>query len=262
MICHDPDIWRALRDKQQALREKQRGFLLNPFRFGGGGGGGTDPNFANVVTLLHFDGSNGSTTITDNAPTPKTWTCFNSSQLSTVQQKFGPTSLSQTTANSRIEAPDDVDWDFGTGDFTIEAWVYTTTIAAGQGVIISRQEGGANMALQFRRNAAALDFIGRNTGGGGLVTVTASGFFAVNTWYHAAACRSGTTLRIFKDGTQVASGTVTNNFDSNRQMVVGAVNDGTVASSFIGYIDDVRMTKGVARYTANFTAPTAAFPDS
>ncbi len=227
----------------------------------GYGGAGAVP-FSAVVALLHMNGTNGQTTFPDTSTNTKTFTAAGNAQLSTAQIKFGATSLFLDGTGDYIEAPDSADWDLGTGDFTFEAWVYTTTIAAGQGTVFARQEAGSNMVMQIRRNAANLDFIARNTGGGGLVVITATTFFAINTWYHLAVSRNGSTVRIFKDGTQVATGTASNTLDSNRPMSIGVVNDTTLAGFWTGYIDEARITKGFGRYTSNFTAPTAEFPDS
>ena len=77
------------------------------------------------------------------------------------------------------------------------------------------------------------------------------------TWTHIAITRSGTTARMFYDGTQVASATTAHDF-VDAAFYIGQ--DGG-SNAFIGYIDDLRITKGYARYTANFTPPTAAFPN-
>ena len=78
-----------------------------------------------------------------------------------------------------------------------------------------------------------------------------------NTWHHVAVTRQGTTWRIFKDGTQENTWTSSSDLGSTRQMFIGRLVNGT-DYNFIGYISDARVTKGLARYTANFTPPTAA----
>jgi hypothetical protein len=96
-------------------------------------------------------------------------------------------------------------------------------------------------------------------GSSGTLTGVA-GTINTGTWYHYAASRSGNTLRIFLNGTQTTSATVTGSYTNS---AVGLrVGDDPVGSNpaFNGYLQDVRITKGYARYTANFTPPTAAFP--
>ncbi|MBK6587935.1 MAG: LamG domain-containing protein [Acidobacteria bacterium] len=84
---------------------------------------------------------------------------------------------------------------------------------------------------------------------------------SANTWYHLAATRQGSTYRLFVDGTQVATTTSSITIHDNaNSLYIGTSTDGST-SPVNGYIDDLRITKGVARYTANFTPPAAAFPE-
>jgi hypothetical protein len=99
---------------------------INPYSFAA-----TDPNFADVSLLLHGDGTNGSTTITDNSPSPKTVTAFNSAAISTDQSRFGGSSLffpggSITGTSHRLESASNANFQFGSGDFTIELWLNAT----------------------------------------------------------------------------------------------------------------------------------------
>jgi len=85
-----------------------------------------------------------------------------------------------------------------------------------------------------------------------------SSVITLNTWQHFALTRSGTDLKSFIDGTQV--GTTQTNSDNHTagRLMIG--DNVTVAYPLNGYIDDLRITKGVARYTANFTPPAAVLP--
>lgn len=92
---------------------------------------------------------------------------------------------------------------------------------------------------------------------------TASWTPATNTWYHVAVSRQGTSLRAFIDGTQLGT-TQTNSVNYVRvnsdPLYIGQYFAGSANRYLNGYIDDLRITKGLARYTANFTPPTAPFP--
>ena len=99
-----------------------------------------------------------------------------------------------------------------------------------------------------------------NSGG----TIQSSASVVASAWQHLALSRVGTTLTMYLDGTSIGSGTVNNFTDANLASVVGGITTTTGWNNnlaYNGYIDDLRITKGVARYTANFTAPTTAFAD-
>jgi hypothetical protein len=95
--------------------------------------------------------------------------------------------------------------------------------------------------------------------GGGL---TASTAISANTWVHFAATRSGTTVRLFRNGALDGTATISGQAGSN-SITIGNQAPGLGNNNYlIGYLDDIRLTKGVARYTTSFTPPTAAFPNS
>jgi hypothetical protein len=144
---------------------------------------------------------------------------------------------------------------FGTGDFTIECWFYTSTTT--RGVLVSNRQAqtdATSFTLQYVNQKiyfsnSATDFL--------ISTATLS----LNTWYHIAVSRASGTMRLFLDGViddDLAGNTT--NFDMKANYRIGAEPYNN-QYPLNGYIDDFRVTKGVARYTANFTAPTKAFPD-
>jgi hypothetical protein len=99
------------------------------------------------------------------------------------------------------------------------------------------------------------------TNGSSTSTISAAQTFSTGVWYHVAYVRNGSSFRLFVDGTEKTAGATISGtlFNGTAPFNVGRTADG---SNFLnGYIDDLRITKGVARYTANFTAPTKAFPD-
>jgi hypothetical protein len=213
------------------------GLIINPYVYGTGAP--TDPDFASVVSLLHFDGADASTTFTD--VIGKTWTANGNAQLDTAQFKYGTASLLLDGTGDYLLGQSSADWAFGTGDFTVEAWVRFNSIAATQSTT------GPN--LRF-------------------LTLGDSGIYAfswspsTNTWYHVEVTRSGTNLRAFINGTQIGTTqTDSSNMASSDALEIGKV--GGLGAQYVnGWIDDSRITKGVARHTANFTAPTAAHPNS
>lgn len=246
-------------DIKSALRNKQRGFLLNPYRLGGGGV--SDPYFANVSLLLHGTGANGSTTITDSSPSNKAVTAYGNARISTSQSKFGGSSMYFDGNGDYLQIPNNSIFNFGASDFTIEAWVYTATVV-GLGVIVAYANGSAqnsNYAYQLLHNGAAWQFnvLSANTSYG-----TSAGSVSANTWIHIALVRSGGSLLAFANGILINTTNVTGVTLNNPAGSVLQIGQGQGYYPWNGYIDDFRITKGVARYTANFTPPTAPFPDA
>jgi hypothetical protein len=216
-----------------------------------------------VSLLLHGDGANGSTTITDNSPTPKIVTAVGNAQISTAQSKFGGASIAFDGTEDYLTIPANSAFAFGTSDFTIEAFVYinqtTLTTGSSDAVIAElRSTGGTATGFVFNLGVFSDGFSLNFYTDGGRNAATAKANYGE--WHHIAAVRSGSTVTLFSGGTNVKSITKTNNFSDTPNLRIGA--SGLYGNSSIsGYIDDLRITKGVARYTSNFTPPTAPFPD-
>jgi Concanavalin A-like lectin/glucanases superfamily len=132
------------------------------------------------------------------------------------------------------------DFSPGTGDFTVEYWAYYSTV--GPTVVV-----GATNGLWIGQNGA--NFVLRAYGVADLVSY--SGSPPTNKWVHIAVTRQGTTAKIFFDGIQVASGTTSQNFIQST-LYIGTDSAGTYSSA---NITDLRIYKGVAKYTSNFTPP-------
>lgn len=222
---------------------------------------GGDPYLANVSLLLHLDGTDGSTTITDSSPTPKTATAFVSAKISTTQSAFGGSSGFITAASnySRIEVPDHADFAFGSGDFTVEFWVYLTSVTASQ-ILVQKATSTGYYPWQIWLNSSAqVAFRGFDTAPALYFNLAGPGISA-NTLTFVQARREGSVFSIAINGgtpTTVTAGT--NALYAGADHVVVGNYDSLVAAPLLGYIDDLRITKGVARALA---LPTAAFPDA
>lgn len=209
----------------------------------------TDPSFASVSLLLRMDGSNGSTTITDNSSNAHTITVFGNAQLTTADKKYGTAALTLDGTGDYVMTPADADFAFGTGDFTVECWCKPTVVNSNDGLFTF---GGLSSGL-FLASFTSNWYLGTAGSGG-----TNMGAATAGSWRHIAVTRSGTSLRLFINGTQLGS-TLTNSTNlTGNQLKIGYYYDSTFG--FVGLIDEFRVTKGIARYTSNFTAPTAAFP--
>lgn len=200
-----------------------------------------------VVALLHGDGSNNSTTITDSSYLGANWTVTGTAKLSTATKKFGTASISLAAGDTAVSSAATSNFGFGTGDFTIELWVYFNSVGASQNIYLHGTGGASDPVIYLSAAGKIIYYVGsdRITGG---TTISAM------TWYHVAVSRSGTSTKLFVNGTQEGSTyTDSTNYASN-----GVAQVGFSTAGMAGFVDDVRVTKGVARYTSNFTAPTAA----
>lgn len=226
-------------------------------RFSAGSLSGPPPSdefFQNVSLLLHFAGTDGSTTIIDSSSLNKTVTVGGTppsqNTISTAQSKFGGSSLLCVTSTNGMAS---VYQDAFVGDFTIETWVYQTTNSTGFPTIFRPQAGG-HWLLRTRSgdNKYEFDF----AGGGSFVTNSS---VILNAWTHLALVRSNGLIKLYINGVaDTATLTSTNPVGSGAPLRIGG---NGVGEEFNGYLDEVRLTEGVARYTTNFTVPSAAFPD-
>ncbi len=182
-------------------------------------------------------------------------------QISTSVVKYGTGSIAFDGNGDYLvpNVPTSDLYAFGAGDFTVEFWVYANSFSGGPIFLDWRPNGvnGVYPTLYFTSGGVMTYF----TNSADRITSSA---LSTGIWYHVAVCRSGTSTRMFVNGTQAGS-TYT---DSNSYLcpaarpVIAASGSSFGSSGFNGYIDDFRITKGVARYTANFTPPTAAFPNN
>jgi hypothetical protein len=220
---------------------------------GAASSGGVDPNFSSVSLLLHMDGSNGSTAFIDTSATAHSITVFGDAQVTTTSPKFGTGALLLDGTGDYLSAPSHPSLTFGSGDFTIEAWVRFNTVSARQYIFSQRDTGGFALYLLADGRLGGLS-PGSNS------TTQASATMAVNTWHHVAFTRSGTSHNVWVDGVGSPTGTFSDSGESGTSYI-GYRGSGTV-ELLDGRIDDLRITKGVARYTATFTPPTQSFPDA
>jgi len=212
----------------------------------------TDPHFADVMLLMHMEGTNGSTVFTDvksHTVTPATGTT-----ISTTHSQFGNSSALLNHADAKLTVSSDA-WGF-TGDFTAEAWIYPVVMDYYATIFNS---AGGTYPYFFTITPYGGIRLYQSSSASDLVIQTASGEIATGSWHHFAVTRSGTTVRVFVNGVQVGINT---NY-IRTWGGTGALNIGNdqYGSVFKGYIDEVRITKGVARYTSNFT-PVGPFLDA
>ena len=207
-----------------------------------------DPYYSNVSLLLHMDGTNNSTTFTDSGPSAVTVTASGNAVISTAQSKFGGASGAFDGNGDYLSCTLDA---FGTNDFTIETWVRMSTFTNYRMLYDSRTGDGDNSGFVWGVNGSGALFVYLGS------FVLTTGTLSTDTWAHVALTRASGTWRIFVDGA-LQTGTYSNSGSLTRTAVrVGM--DWNTLYGVNGYLDDYRITNGVARYTASFTAPTTAF---
>jgi 6-phosphogluconolactonase (cycloisomerase 2 family) len=230
-----------------------------------GGSVGTDPstigdaNFGDVSLLLHGDGASGSTTITDSSSNAVSVTANGNAQIDTAVKKFGTGSIEFDGSGDYLSIdgttyPLDL-----SGDFTIEFFVRHTNASGNQKYIDTRSASVViadalliDLNTNFRLFIDGSDRLLGNAGAP-----------SVNTWYHIAVVRSGTSIKYFLNGTEELDYTQSTPKDYTLDYAwVIAVNGSTLNEHYLsGYLDELRITSA-ARYTSNFTPPTAAFLDT
>ena len=230
---------------------------LNKVQGGGVQSAGGDPFFSSVVFLSHFDGTNGQTTATDQKGHAITMT---GATLTTSTVKAGTASVRCLGASTpSINCANSADWDFGFGDHTIELFFFPTAGDTNfRNLIAFDFVGTAPWTIAYSNTANGLQYFGRDTTFAGISIL--GGVVSLSNWHHVAVTRQGSNFKMFLDGNQVGS-TATN---SNAMLT--DPNGLTIAQQVVSItdfiLDEIRITKGVARYTSNFTPPSVPFPNS
>lgn len=235
-----------------------------------------DPLFGNTMLLLHMDGTNGSTVVTDSSLTSKTATLYGNASISTSVKQYGTGSLALDGTGDYLTFPSSTDFDLGSY-YTIEAWVYPTSSSLSGAVVHRGQyQATGNLWPNLTASIRGLDtvmrfyFYATQFSDEQRIDVAASSF-PVDTWTHVAMVRNGTGGAVYVDGTLAGSLSGLSSTSANSLPLhigtwafkVGETD--TYSGYWSGYIDDVRITKGSSaasgcRYTGDFTKPTAALP--
>lgn len=218
-----------------------------------------DPYFSSVSLLLHMEGTNASTSFVDSGPNALAVTASGNAQISTTQSKFGGAAGSFDGTNSYITATNSV-LNVSSGDFTIEFWINFGNVNSGQQPISIYS--GTSLCLAFYTlSSGTLNYYLSSTGSSwNIASGVSVGSVSANTWYHVALVRSGSTFTPYLNGVAGTTTTSASNLNSQSAFYAG-VSPNTSSGWFTGKIDDLRITKGVARYTSNFTPRAKAFPD-
>lgn len=219
---------------------------------------------ANTNLLLNFTNAG----IFDNAAKNNLIT-VGSAQVSSAQIKFGTGSMLFNGTTDYPTSPDSESWNFGTGNFTVEFWTYLTTSTAQQ-IFVGQWSGttggnGLSWVITTSNDANRyVRYLLSSDGANVLQDVSTTTQIPLNSWNHIAMVRSSTGFNVYLNGTACTGGAYANTssslYNSPNILSIGAASSGV--QKFTGYIDDLRITKGVARYTTTFNPPTQAFPNN
>jgi Concanavalin A-like lectin/glucanases superfamily len=215
-------------------------------------------NDANTLLLLHMDQGETGAVFTDSSPSARTVTRTGANaEGDTGQLKFGVST--GNFGGDFLTVPDSNDWTFS-GAFTIDCWIRVTSLAANRGICAHITDGANNFYRFFITTTGALTFDVKSAGVTIVTLSSAAGAILVNTWYHVAISRTGTTWTITKDGVAVATvvdADAIPNFTSTFR--IGAAVDGAGGTIvFQGNIDEFRVSN-VARWSFPFTPPSDAY---
>jgi hypothetical protein len=189
----------------------------------------------------------------------------NSAQISTAQSKFGGASMLFDGTTDYLTLQANPDLALGSGDWTVECWVYLNatanevTVFGSKNYYVSGKNG--NFVLRVGNTNVFYVFNGQTA----VTNISPSSNWSTGVWTHAAWVRSSGTVTVYRNGVSIGS-------TANTTDLVDSANGGYIAVNFSngslasgtelnGYIDDLRITKGIARYTANFTPQTSQWQD-
>lgn len=211
------------------------------------------PSFAGL--LLHMDGADASTSFPDSSGNGHIVTVFGNAQVDTAESQFGGASLLLAGAgDDYLQLDGSSDFAFGTGDFTIDLWAHFVT--NNDSIIYdSRDSGGDGPYVTLWRTATTSLIIYVD----GVIEINA-GTISIDTWHHIAMTRASGTSRGFIDGTEVGSWSDSTDYANNaNRPVIGANGPNVSVNAVDGWIDEVRVIKGTAAWTSNFTPPTEPY---
>ena len=216
---------------------------------------------SNTKLMLHMDGSG--TSFTDSSSSGYTVnTNGDATQTSTPASPLtdGNNVASFDGAGDYLSVPDSADWDFGAGDFTIDMWLWFDSVTGGEKTFF--EQGNGTIRINYYPS------------GGGILVYVAGGPSIFNntvqwpwspveeTWYHIAFVRTGNDFKFFVDGSQIGSTKTSSGAwaDATTSLFIGSDFNGN--ANFPGYIDEFRISKGIARWTSNFPKPTKSYGSS
>lgn len=215
---------------------------------------GIDPYWDDVVLLLKGDGANGSTSIIDSSPLNNPITVLGDARISTTASKFGGSSLVFDGNGDFLDVPKDGVW-FASFDFTVELWYQFTSLSGIHDFVSCWNSKSGDFAFLWMDGGFDYWYVTS-----GPDHVSAAFAPALGVWYHIALVKRGTSVRFFVDGEMKGSVATVPNIGVSSLANIRVAGLYAPARSCSGYVDELRITKGIARYLSNFPQPVEPFP--
>jgi hypothetical protein len=214
--------------------------------------GEPDQNISNVLFLMNADGPNASVILSDSSQYNNPIIISGNAELRTDFKKFGSSSLYIFGGAASISSLSS-DWNYGTGDFTIECWIYPTAGAGASRNILSKfttLSSNLDFLLEIDSANGNLKF---SAGNNATISILSNATIPLNTWTNIAISRVSGVTRMFIDGV-VQSSTHTGSVSINNSTTTLTIGKSSInTNSFSGYIDEIRITRNVGRYSSSFT---------
>lgn len=215
-------------------------------------GGGNDPFFSSVVMLAHFDGTNGSNVYINSCSRGAGITTTTPGKLSTSGMLFGSACLA-LTGGGIFPSSTSSDYTMGSGDFTMEVACYTGSPSQTAMLLDLRTIGVSVCPALYITGGTFRYYVNG-------VDVITGGSVATSTWQRLSVSKVSGTTRLFLDGTQSGSNYTDSNTYAGTTLAFGGDSFNSL-NSLTGNLDEGRLTKGVGRYSSNYTVDAAAFPN-
>lgn len=209
--------------------------------------------------LLHLDGVDNGTTFTDSSDSNHT-IIRNTTVTKTNTSKFGGSSAYFNGTNSYLNFGASADYSFGSSPFALDFWVYRSRSNTQEAMLNSWADYNATDNWHIYISAAnKLSCFPKGYQGGAGPSLTGATSITQDAWHHIAATFDGTTYRMFLDGTLDSSAVLIPGSNSDQPLAIGISSVDFGGQPFQGYIDEIRISKGVVRWVTNFTPPISEY---
>jgi hypothetical protein len=212
--------------------------------------------------LLHCNGVDGSASFIDDEITPKSVTAYGNAQIDTTQSKFGGASGLFNGVGDYLTLADSTDWDFGTGDFTIDFWVRFNSLPSlgtDRWIITQSDLNFKSFGVRLLNESSIYKWNFFTYNSGFEINIKKTTTVNIDTWYHIAVIRNGNGFYIFQDGTQIGTTDVDSRSIPSITGYLYIADHGLGTINLDGYLDELRISNGIARSTSNFTPPISEY---